>query len=108
MGWVWRKVFRFGPFRTTLSTRGWGWSIGSPFFRYGIGRAAVAIFRSVFPGTGLYFTKFLGRGVRPIVPTAPVQITQQSPTPGPSVPPVPSHLSANQKILEAYKNKSSP
>jgi len=108
MGWVWRKVFRFGPLRTTFSTRGWGWSVGIPFFRYGIGPSGGRYISIGIPGTGLYFTKFLGRAVRPITPTAPPQITQQSPMASPSLPTAPAHLTANQKILEAYKNKSNP
>jgi hypothetical protein len=38
MGWMWRRTFWLGgPFRATLSNRGWGWSIGLPFRRYGVG-----------------------------------------------------------------------
>src|SRR5262245_14080734 len=108
MTWVWRKVFRFGPFRTTLSTRGLGWSFGVPFLRYGIGPSGTRYISIGIPGTGLYFTKFLGRGLPPIVTTAPAQITQQGPAPARSVPPASATLTANQKIVEAYKAKGNP
>lgn len=61
MGWRWRKTFYAGPFRTTLSRRGWGWSFGLPFLRYGVGPTGRAYVSIGIPGTGLYFTKLLGR-----------------------------------------------
>jgi hypothetical protein len=66
MGLVWRKVFRFGPVRTSLSTRGLGWSSGIPFLRYGIGPNSTHYLTIGVPGAGLYFTKFLKRGSYPL------------------------------------------
>ena len=77
MPWIWRRVFRFGPMRTTLSNRGWGWSFGLPFLRYGIGPSGARYVSIGIPGTGLYFTKFLGHAARPIPPSMP-QLPQQN------------------------------
>ena len=108
MGWMWRKVYRFGPLRTTISNRGLGWSLGTPFLRYGIGPSGTRYISIGIPGTGLYFTKFLGRGGPrhlPSMPQQPPHPTSISHQPQQASPP-PSHLTANQKILEALKNKS--
>ncbi|MGQ0677544.1 MAG: DUF4236 domain-containing protein [Rhodospirillales bacterium] len=100
MAWVWRKVFRFGPIRTTMSTRGWGWSIGLPFLRYGVGPSGARYVSIGIPGTGLYFTKFLTRQVAMPVLTTP---NLPSHTNNPNVSSIPT-LSANQKILDAIRN----
>src|SRR5262249_12087259 len=106
MPWLWRKVFRFGPMRATLSNRGLGSSLGIPFLRYGIGPSGTRYVSIGIPGTGLYFTKFLGRGARSFKPLLHTQLPQQNPSV--TATPIPSHLSANQRIVEAYKNKGIP
>ena len=106
MTWVWRRVFRFGPIRTTLSSLGVGWSFGIPFLRYGVGPSGVRYVSVGVPGTGLYFTKFLGRGTSPSPPyTVPLSPRQNH---SPTASPPPTILSANQRIVEAYKNRSNP
>jgi hypothetical protein len=59
MGWRFRKVFQQGPFRTTISKGGVGWSIGISGFRYGIGSNGHRHISAGIPGTGLYWYKDL-------------------------------------------------
>jgi hypothetical protein len=59
MSWIFRKVFRLGPFRSTLSKGGVGMSWGVPGFRFGISPTARKYFSIGIPGTGLYFIKYL-------------------------------------------------
>jgi Protein of unknown function (DUF4236) len=106
MPWLWRKVFSFGPARVTLSNRGWGWSLGLPFLRYGIGPSGARYISIGLPGTGLYFTKILGRGLGSFGRSLSPQVTQQNPNTSSSA--IVSHLTANQKIVLAYKNKCTP
>ena|SRR5258706_9946365 len=106
MGWMWRKVFGLGgPFHATLSDRGWGWSIGLPFLRYGVGPSGAPYVSIGIPGTGLYFTKFLRR-------TLPRPNPSSSSTPPPAsttaLSPPPSQLSANKRIVERFKSQSTP
>jgi hypothetical protein len=59
MSWRFRKIFSWGPFRTTWTKRGWGFSWGIPGFRYGVtpdGRRYISI---GIPRTGLYWIKYL-------------------------------------------------
>lgn len=104
MGWVWRKVFRFGPVRTTLSTRGLGWSFGIPFLRYGIGPSGTHYITIGVPGTGLYFTKFLKRGSYQLRPANPQTHLQNQNTQNLS----PLPLTANQIILQTIKGQNTP
>lgn len=53
-----RKIFRRGPFRTTMSKKGLGYSFGFFGFRFGIspdGRKYISI---GIPNTGLYWIKY--------------------------------------------------
>jgi hypothetical protein len=59
MSWIFRKVFRSGPFRTTVSKGGVGMSWGIPGFRFGISPIGRKYFSIGIPGTGLYFIKYL-------------------------------------------------
>lgn len=59
MSWIFRKVFRLGPFRTTLSKGGVGVSWGIPGFRFGVSPSGRKYFSIGIPGTGLYFIKYL-------------------------------------------------
>lgn len=59
MSWIFRKIFRFGPFRTTLSKGGVGMSWGIPGFRVGISPTGRKYLSIGIPGTGLYFLKYL-------------------------------------------------
>lgn len=59
MSWIFRKVFRAGPFRTTLSKGGVGMSWGIPGFRFGVSPSGRKYFSIGIPGTGLYFIKYL-------------------------------------------------
>jgi hypothetical protein len=103
MPWIWRKIFRFGPFRSTLSNRGWGWSFGLSFIRYGVGPSGTPYVSIGIPGTGLYFTKFLKQG------TIPKPLSTSTPqAPQPNVSSSPTQLTANQRIVQAYKSKGNP
>ena len=59
MSWIFRKVFRLGPFSTTLSKGGVGVSWGIPGFRFGVSSSGRKYFSIGIPGTGLYFIKYL-------------------------------------------------
>lgn len=59
-----RRSKKFGPMRFTLSNRGIGTSVGSRWFRVGVG-ATGQVRRTVrIPGTGVYDTKVVGRSRR--------------------------------------------
>ncbi|MCE9540467.1 MAG: DUF4236 domain-containing protein [Bacteroidetes bacterium] len=58
MSWIFRKIFRFGPFRTTLSKGGVGMSWGMPGFRVGVSANGRKYITIGIPGTGFYFTKY--------------------------------------------------
>lgn len=53
MGFRFRKSFNFGPFRTTLSKSGIGWSIGGRVFRYTVRADGKRQKTFSVPGTGL-------------------------------------------------------
>jgi hypothetical protein len=59
MSWIFRKVFRSGPFRTTVSKVGVGMSWGIPGFIFGVSPSGRYYFSIGIPGTGLYFIKYL-------------------------------------------------
>ena len=95
MGWHWRQRRRFGPIGVNYGRRGIGASIGIPGIRFGQtadGRRYVTL---GFPGLGLYYTKYFGRGVRKLSPaTAANPRRSSSPTPvaapTPVAPPTPA------------------
>lgn len=57
MGLNFRKIFRFGGFRTSLSKSGVGVSWGIPGLRFGVNSQGNKYFTIGFPGLGIYFTK---------------------------------------------------
>ena len=59
MSWIFRKIFRLGPFRTIVSKGGVGISWGIPGFRFGISPSGRKYISIGIPGTGLYFIKYL-------------------------------------------------
>ncbi|HEX4119505.1 MAG TPA: DUF4236 domain-containing protein [Verrucomicrobiae bacterium] len=59
MSWRWRKVFNRGPLRTTVTTKGIGWSIGIPGLRYEISSSGRHYVSAGIPGIGLYWIKYL-------------------------------------------------
>lgn len=59
MSWTFRKIFRSGPMRTTLSKGGVGMSWGISGFRFGVSANGRKYITIGIPGTGLYFTKYL-------------------------------------------------
>ena len=59
MSWTFRKIFRFGPMRTTLSKGGVGMSWGFSGFRVGVSANGRKYITMGIPGTGFYFTKYL-------------------------------------------------
>jgi hypothetical protein len=61
MSWIFRKIFRFGPFRTTLSKGGVGMSWGIPGFRVGVSANGRKYLTLGIPGTGIYFTKYFNQ-----------------------------------------------
>jgi hypothetical protein len=86
---------RVGPLSATLSKSGWGWSVGSPLLRYGVSARGVRYITFGIPGTGLYFTKVLGRATtNPVITQSPTAIQG-------ALPP----LSRNQLIVEALSQK---
>jgi len=58
MSWIFRKIFRLGPFRKTVSKGGVGISWGIPGFRFGISPSGRKFLSIGIPGTGLYFIKY--------------------------------------------------
>ena len=58
MSWVFRKIFRLGPIKSTLSKEGVGMSWGIPGFRVGISANGKKYITLGIPGTGIYFTKY--------------------------------------------------
>lgn len=58
MGWRFRKSIGFGPFRTTLSQRGVGNSIGFLGFRFGETADGIKYWSFGIRGTGLYYIKY--------------------------------------------------
>jgi hypothetical protein len=62
MSLIFKKVFKTGPFRTTLSKRGTGTSWGISWFRIGISPSGKKYFILCVPGTGLYFLKYIKTG----------------------------------------------
>jgi hypothetical protein len=59
MGWRFRKSKSFGIFRTTLSKKGVGTSIGIPGLRFGISPDGRKYYSFGFPGTGFFYIKYL-------------------------------------------------
>lgn len=70
MGWRFRKIFQYGPFRWTLSKRGIGTSWGIAGFRIGISPSGDRYISLGLPGTGLYFIRYF-RGSSPQPPIGP-------------------------------------
>lgn len=64
MGFRFRKIFAFGPLRSTWTGRGLGWSIGFPGLRLGIAADGRSYFSLGIPGTGLYYLRHFSRKKR--------------------------------------------
>jgi hypothetical protein len=64
MGWRFRKIFRQGPFQSTISKQGVGWSVGVSGFRYGVSANGHRHVSAGIPGTGLYWYKDLDSKVQ--------------------------------------------
>jgi uncharacterized protein YegL len=58
MGRTWRKSRRAGPFRTTVSRSGVGFSVGVPGLRLGVSPGGRKYISAGFPGLGLYWIKY--------------------------------------------------
>ncbi|GHT32260.1 hypothetical protein FACS189434_03610 [Bacteroidia bacterium] len=71
MGWRFRKTKRFGIFRTTLSKKGIGTSVGIPGLRFGISPDGRKYFSMGFPGTGLYYIKYFKENKKAVKSTTP-------------------------------------
>lgn len=54
-----RKIFSSGPFRTSLSRSGVGFSYGFPGLRFGVSPNGKKYISFGIPGTGLYMIKYL-------------------------------------------------
>ena len=61
MSWIFRKTYKSGPFRTTVSKKGIGMSWGIPFFRIGISPTGRKYISIRVPGTGQYYIKYLSK-----------------------------------------------
>ncbi|KAA6341047.1 hypothetical protein EZS27_011138 [termite gut metagenome] len=59
MAWRFRKSKNFGIFRTTLTKKGVGGSVGIPGLRIGVSPDGRKYFSFGIPGTGLYYIKYL-------------------------------------------------
>jgi hypothetical protein len=59
MAWRFRKTMTSGNFRTTLSKKGLGYSIGFFGVRYGITADDRRYWSFGIKGTGLYYVKYL-------------------------------------------------
>ena len=57
--WIFKKIFRFGGFRTTVSKRGIGTSWGFAGFRVGISSDGRKYISFGIPNTGLYYIKYI-------------------------------------------------
>jgi hypothetical protein len=79
MSWTFRKIFRLGPIRTTISKGGVGMSWGIPGFRVGVSANGRKYVTLGIPGTGLYFTKYLSnqKSNPPEQPAKPINQKQQ-------------------------------
>lgn len=56
-----RKVFGFGPFRSSISKSGLGFSWGLPGLRIGISPDGRKYLSIGIPGTGLYMIKYFNK-----------------------------------------------
>ena len=56
---IFRKIFNFGPFRTSVSKSGVGFSWGLPGLRFGVSPNGRKYLSVGIPGTGLYMIKYL-------------------------------------------------
>jgi len=63
LGWQlrFRRVWRSGPVRWTLSKHGVGWSWGFRGFRYGVSPNGQRYICVGIPGTGSYWIKYVGK-----------------------------------------------
>lgn len=55
---IFRKIFNFGPFRTSVSKSGVGFSWGLPGLRFGVSANGRKYISVGIPGTGLYMIKY--------------------------------------------------
>jgi hypothetical protein len=76
MSWIFRKIFRLGPMRTTLSKGGIGMSWGIPGFRFGVSANGRKYITIGIPRTGLYFTKFFSNQKATTIKQPPQTINQ--------------------------------
>lgn len=58
MSWRFRKVFRSGPFRTSWTKKGLGFSFGIPGLRFGVSPDGRRYISMGIPRTGLYWIKY--------------------------------------------------
>jgi hypothetical protein len=104
MTWLWRKTYNFGPIRSTVSSRGVGWSVGLSFLRFGIGPYGGRYISVSVPGTGISFVKYLGRSQSQPVAAINLQPGTQCALPqqgGLGMAP----LTKNQQIVDAIRRK---
>ena len=102
MGWRFRKIFRRGPFRLSLTKKGIGGSWGIPGLRFGISPSGQRYFSTGIPGTGLYYIKYFPMRQQPPQPTSQSQPIlphkyQKPPAPHVLKPPTPQPPIQNQQ-----------
>ncbi len=107
MGWRWWKSFGFGPLRTTLSSRGIGWSFGTSIFRFGVGPSGAQYILVRIPGTGIGFIKYLGHPFQRHVPASSINAATVNTVTTQTLPSAAQPLTRNQEILAAIKRQSS-
>jgi hypothetical protein len=61
MAWRFRKSKSFGIFRTTVSKKGIGGSVGIPGLRFGVSPDGRKYFSIGIQGTGLYYIKYFDK-----------------------------------------------
>jgi hypothetical protein len=66
MAWRFRKSKNFGIFRTTLTKKGIGTSVGIPGLRFGVSPNGRKYFSIGIHGTGLYYIKYFEKNKTPI------------------------------------------
>lgn len=104
MTWLWRKTYNFGPIRSTVSSRGVGWSVGLSFLRFGVGPHGGRYISLSVPGTGISFVKYLGYRQSHVVAATSLQPSAQS-APPQKVQQGVTTLTKNQQIVDAIRRK---
>jgi hypothetical protein len=86
MGWRFRKWYKRGPFRLTVSKRGLGYSIGTLPFRFGVTPSGERYVSITLPGTGISWIKYFRKTRSAKQSTVSAPLPASNPTPQPPMP----------------------